>query len=143
MATAYEQLESAIKNNETELFYENDPKYVPIDRGDRGVDYRVDYLEMTRATNRYIREHPDKKGVIQSAILSALRESKIGYVIVILEMAAYQLRYGDDLGFLSEEILTELRTQVNLNRERFEERERERYQALDEASFNVSGHHLL
>ena len=143
MATTYEKLEAAVNNNEAEKFFQTDPKYVTIDRGMRGELFSIDYYGMAKATDEFIKNHPEKAGLIQEAILSVLRESKIGYIIAILEMAAFQLRYKSDRGFLSDVILAELRNQVNNNKGLFEEQERAHYQELDEITYNASGMHLM
>lgn len=143
MNLAYKKLEEAVKNNEIELFFEMDPKYVIFDYGMRGVAHSIDYYAMLKATNEFIEKHPESVTKIRQSILNVLRLSKIGSIIAIIEMAAYQLNYKQELGFLSEEILTELKKQIEINRNSFTQYESKLYKELDEMAYKNSGMHFM
>ena len=73
-----------------------------------------------------------------------LKSSKIGSIRSVIEMAAYQLRYcGDDMGFLDEEILLELKKQVKIHSNEFLNNADYNYEELDEIVYDVSGKHIL
>ena len=143
MSKVYENLVDAMNNNELEKFFETDPQYAAIDTGMRGEQFCIDYYGMASATNKYIVDNPDKKEMVQTAIMNVLRKSQIGSIIAILEMTAYQLRYKKDLGFLSLEILKELKKQISLNKVHFDSKEIDMYQKLNEQAFNNSGKRFM
>ena len=54
-------------------------------------------------------------------------------------MAAFQLRYSKDLGFLNEEILKEIKKQVETLKNQFEPEEIQRFSKLSELAEKSSG----
>ena len=141
---AYEKLVDSISKNELELFLKTSGKYLVADKGDRGVGFMIDYYAMASALNAFIEQHPDNKIIIKNGIMKVLKESSISGVRSIIEMTAYQLRYGGkQLGFLDEEILEELKKQIHIHEKDFLNNSDYNYEELDELSFMSSGRHFM
>lgn len=141
---AYDNLLRSINNNELDEFFRTNSKYVVADRGDRGQYFFIDYYAMADAINRYIEENPSKKSLIKDVIIKCLKESTIGGVRCLIEMAAYQLRYNTpEPGFLDEDILAELRNQITIHSDEFLHNPDYNYEELDELAYSSSGRHFL
>lgn len=141
---AYKKLIEAIQNNEVELYYKTDKKYLVVDYGERGMNFFIDYYAMASATNRLLKEHPEYRNSIKAGIMNTLLASTIGGVRTIIEMTAYQLRYcGKNLGFLDEEILSELKNQIAIHSDKFVNNSEYNYEELDELAYLSSGKHFM
>lgn len=141
---AYKKLIEAIQNNEVELYYKTDKKYLVADYEERGVRFLIDYYAMASATNQLLEEHPEYRNSIKAGIMNTLLASTIGGVHTIIEMTAYQLRYdGKNLGFLDEEILSELKNQIAIHNDEFTNNPKYNYEELDELAYLSSGRHFM
>lgn len=141
---AYRKLLEAIENNELDLYLRTDPKYLIVDKGDRGVNFNIDYYSMADSLNTYLQINPNQKDLIKNEILKTLKNSTFGGVRSMIEMAAYQLRYGEnDIGFLDDDILRELKTQILIHKKDFLNNPDYNYEELDELVFENSGKHIL
>ena len=136
---AYKKLEEAVRNNEIDLFFEANPKYLISDSGPRGVEFNIYFDAMANAATKYIINHPEDSDLVRESIINVLRKGKIGYVMNIMEMTAYQLRYTNNTGFLSEDILKELKNQITILRSQFEKQEMDRYTKLNDLAVRSSG----
>lgn len=141
---AYKKLIEAIQNNEVELYYKTDKKYLVADSGERGVRFMIDYYAMASATNRLLEEYQEYRNAIKTGIMNTLLDSTIGGVRTIIEMTAYQLRYGGkNLGFLDEEILSEVKNQIAIHSDKFVNNPEYNYEELDELAYLSSGKHFM
>lgn len=141
---AYKKLIEAIQNNEVELYYKTDKKYLVADSGERGVRFMIDYYAMASATNWLLEEHSEYRNAIKTGIMNILLDSTVGGVRTIIEMTAYQLRYGGkDLGFLDEEILSEVKNQIAIHSDKFVNNPEYNYEELDELAYLSSGKHFM
>lgn len=135
---AYKKLIEAMQNNEVELYYKTDKKYLVVDCGERGMQFMIDYYAMASATNQLLEEHPEYRNSIKAGIMNTLLDSTIGGVRTIIEMTVYQLRYGGkNLGFLDEEILSEVKSQIAIHSDKFANNSKYNYEELDELAYTL------
>ena len=139
---AYNKLLEAITNDELVLYFELDNKYLVVDKGLKGMEFTIDYYAMAQALNKFIINNPNELYQIKKGILKTLNSSKPVGIRTIIEIIAFQLRYKDNLLFIDEEILLELKKQIHLHKNVFIN-SANNYKGLDDLVYKSSGIHFI